>query len=232
MLPPITKVALGVRFGPLWEISDVLGSIVDEILRSSNSPFGPLTFPATQEGIRFHRLSNDKTNDYLQLTERDIVLSMAGRGDLDSVQQLAEQFNTHVLGAIRRHMTLRLVARYGLLLEFANCADHLKTTLMKHYLGEDSDARELVMRFTRRLPVEEAYFRKDVNDYRHLIYSFMQDQETANISFDYQQYFDPALDGEDARKKPFDQFARGAITYVSGSFEGWLKRFLKEEQVA
>jgi hypothetical protein len=232
MLPPITKTVFGLRFGPLWQIGGLLGAIVDDILRGSGTPFGPLTFPGSQEGPTVHRLVNPETNDSLTLTERDIILSMSNRKTLEAVEQLGEQFSTYVLGPIRRRISLRIVSRYGMILEFANCEEHLKTSIMKQYLGDESDARDIILRYSRRLPTDEATFRKDVSDYRNLIYTLVQDQKTASIGLDYQLYFEPALDTEDWKKKPFDQFVRNGTTYAGTSFESWLKRFLKSEQVA
>lgn len=233
MLLPISKTVFGIRFGPLWKIGGVLGAIVDDVLRADDTPFGPLTFPLSEEGPTTHRLFHPKTLDFLTLTERDIVLSMSNKSTLEQVEQLADQFATYVLGPIRRHMALRMVSRYGMLLEFANCAEHLKTSLMNQYLGEDADARDIVLRYSRRLPTEDAQYRKGVNDYRNLIYTLVQDQNNAAaISLDYQLYLDPALDTEDWKRKPFDQFVRHGIAYASGSFESWLKRFLNEDQVA
>jgi hypothetical protein len=232
MLPPITRVAFGIRFGPLWQIGDSLGSIVDAILRGSGSPFGPLTFPLSLEAPTTHQLLNQQTGDNLTITERDIVLTMSKRETLEAVQQLAGQFEDYIVQSVREHVELRLISRYGTLLEFAKCADMLRASLMKQYLAEDSDARDIQLRYSRRLPTEEVYIRKNVNDYRNLIYTLTQDQEKAGIGFDYQLYFDPALDAGDWKQRPFQQFVESACSYVAGPFEKWFKRLLKEERVA
>jgi hypothetical protein len=232
MLPPITKVAFGIRFGPLWQIGDSLGSIVDAILRGPNTPFGPLTFPHSVEGPTTHNLLNQQTGDSLTITERDVVLSMSKRDTLEAVHRLADQFEDYVIAPIRKRVELRLISRYGMLLDFANCADVLRAPLMKLYLGDDSEARDIQLRYSRRLATDEAYIRKDVNDYRNLIYTMIQDQESARISFDYQLYFDPPLDADDWKRRPFAYFVDSASRYIEGPFEKWFSRLLKEERVA
>jgi hypothetical protein len=232
VISPISKVVFGLRFGPLYQLGDALGAIVDDILRAPGTPFGPLVFPLSQKGLTTHVLHHNSRGDSLSITERDIVLTMAGSETLEQVDRLGEQFNAFVLGAVKRHMTMRMVSRYGMILELADVRSELRTSLMREYLGDDSDAHDISLRYSRRLQTEEAHFRKGVNDFRNLIFTLQQDQESALISLDYQLYLDPALDSEDWKKKPFDQFVRSGTSYASSSFDAWLSRLLKSPQVA
>jgi len=60
----VERVAFGVRFQPHFGILDCVGSVIDRILRSSGSPFGPSTFPlSTREAGGRHSLLNPQTGD-------------------------------------------------------------------------------------------------------------------------------------------------------------------------
>lgn len=42
---PATSIAMGIRYEPQWAVSDRKGAVIDRILRSSGTPFGPSVFP-------------------------------------------------------------------------------------------------------------------------------------------------------------------------------------------
>ena len=104
---------------------------------------------------------------------------------------------------------------------------------MKHYLHNDFDsANSLKLRFTRRLPVDEALAKKNVNDYRQAIYTVAQSEEAkVNINIDFQYYFDPALTDPKWAKDDFVKFSERGIVYLEGEFEEWLKK-LRDEKAA
>ena len=194
---PIKRVALGVRFQPHFQVADVFGKLVDQILYSGGSPFGPSTFPLVRSNPTERTLVNEETNNSLHLTIRDAILEMdVNTTSYAEIENLTKDYNVYVLNYLRSLANLTGIERYGILLTLDECRNELNEMPVQHYLGAEFDeARSLQMRFTRRLPCLEARVKKNVDDFRNAIYIVEQDEgENVNIRIDYQEYFKPALD--------------------------------------
>ncbi len=232
---PIERVSFGIRFGPRYGVGDVAGAIIDQILRGEGTPFGPEVFPETQLLPQEQRLTNPDTSELLVVSERDLLLSkiVKTRG-VDEVSHLSRQFVRHVVEPAKALGQVTDVLRYGMLFHFAECSELLARPLAQHFLAEDCpEARDLGLRFSRRLPTDEAHFRKNVRDYKNLIYSLQQDEKgTSRISLDYQEYFDPPLDSVDWKKKPFENFAAAGVVFIERPFAEWVQKLLSKDKAA
>jgi hypothetical protein len=231
---PIERMSFGVRFGPRYIVGDSAGEIIDQVLRANDTPFGPNVFSQSQVLPTMFRLSNPETPDQLVVSERDVMLSkvVQTRG-MDEVLLLAKNFGKYIIEPVKESGA-RDVVRYGMVFHLAECSTQLAQPLPKHYLKDECpEARDLLVRFSKRLPTDEAHWRKGVRDYRNLIYTLQQDDEgAAAITLDYQEYFDPPLDGEDWKKKPFEKFAEGGVALADRSFAEWLEKLLLKDRAA
>ena len=45
---PITRVVFGVRYERQYRVRDTIGALIDAVLRSPGTPFGPEAFPISQ----------------------------------------------------------------------------------------------------------------------------------------------------------------------------------------
>lgn len=228
---PIKRVALGVRFQPHFQVADVFGELVDKILYSGGSPFGPSTFPLVRSNPMERTLVKEDTNNSLHLTIRDAILEMdVNTSSYADIEKLAKDYNVHVLDHLRSLAKPRGIERYGILLTLDECRNELSQMPVQHYLGAEFDeARSLQMRFTRRLPCLEARVKKNVDDFRNAIYIVEQDEDgEVNLRIDYQEYFNPALDQEDWQKKPYSKFVARGIDYFQSEFADWLKNLQGE----
>jgi hypothetical protein len=84
----------------------------------------------------------------------------------------------------------------------------------------------LFMRFTRRIPVEEAFAKKRVDDYHTAIYAVEQ-AESGDVVFsiDYKDYFQPPLDAKEFADRPFSAFVDRGTEFIESEFGKWLKKF-------
>ena len=227
---PIRKVALGVRYEPQYRIRDSIGALVDAILRTAGTPFGPDVFPVSEAGAHTHRLVNPDNDNTLTITQSDAVLDFTvSTTDLDHVTELAANYDRFVLQPLRKLCGVHRICRFGLLMRFDEKGSHLLQPPISRYSDQDLPTpRDLAIRFSYRLPTNEGYFRKHVNDFRNIIYTLLQEDEgQVSISLDCQEYFSPSLDVEDWEKRSFSVFAQQAIFYHLGMFAGWVSKLAK-----
>lgn len=234
---PIARLALGVRYEPQFRVFDYLGGLIDATLRAENGPFGPKAFPNTESDGNERVLVNHATGDLLRVnqTEALLVWHFDATRNLDELQSLAESFDKIVLAPLRTEVGITNIGRYGLALRLTPLTA-VKHKPIEHYLGEDfpgGNLTTMAMRFTRRLPSAEAMWRKDVSDYKQVIYT-LEEAESGNtsVSVDYQEYFTPALDKTDWAKRPFTGFSNSAVEYFESDVTKWLKRFTESPVVA
>lgn len=232
--PSIQKIAFGVRYDPQWAVTDRKGAIIDQILRSRDTPFGPETFPLSQRADDSHVLLNVETKESLRFSERDMILEMMIKRDLDQVSELADKFAKYALRPLQNVGKTSNINRHGVLFILEECRAYLSESPVSHFLHQDFEhPRSLNLRFTRRLGVMEAVAKKRVHDYRNVIYQINQsDNGEVKISVDYQEYFDPVLDEKEWRETPFPRFVEQAIDYFNGEFQNWLRKMMSEDKAA
>ena len=233
----IERVAFGVRYEPQYKIRDNMGAVIDEILGGRDSPFGPEFFPLSESGPHVHRLLNPRTGDSLTITQSDTVMTVhVPTSDVVGVRRLAESFSRHVVTSVREQARLGQVLRYGVLLQLAECSQELDRSPVSVFLQPaDVEAKDLHVRFSRRLAAEEALFRKDVSDYVNVISTVRQDEDgQVWFTLDYQVYFDPPLDRSDwaSGNYQFDKFANRGVVHFEKRFVPWMEVFARAARAA
>lgn len=232
---PIDRLAFGVRYQPHYEVMDLVGAIIDRILRSSGTPFGSSTFPLITRQPTAHTLLNNETGDTLTLTESDAILQMKiDTRKTSEIETLADHFATFVLDTLRNVAHLKSIIRYGVLFQLQECRASLQESPIEHFIKADfPDTRSMSLRFTRRLPVMEAIAKKNVSDYKNLIYTIKQTEKgEASIWLDYQEIFNPALGASEWSQRPFAQFVNQGIKYFLDEFQSWLRGLMEKTKAA
>jgi hypothetical protein len=232
---PVEQIAFGIRFQPRYEVVDHVGTVIDRILRSTGTPFGPEVFPYSEREAGQHRLINPTTGDQLTLTHSDAVLEMkVDSRKTSDIELLADGYATFVLDGLLEVVKLRDIVRYGVLFKLQECRSAVRETPVEHFLQRDfQDAHSMSLRFTRRLGVEEALIRKGVNDFRNIIYTVKQNEEgEVKIWVDYQEIFEPELDAKEWAQKPFKKFVGRGIDYFLGPFQEWLIKLIEKDEAA
>lgn len=233
----ITKVAFGVQYEPQYAVMDKIGAVIDRILRSADTPFGPETFPLCRSSPVDYVLINKKGDDSLRVSQRDTILEMTiGTRNLEKFEVLANQFDEYILKNLEKISKLKGIQRFGVLFHLAECGSVLDTSPIEHYVKDFRDSsgvRSMHLRFTRRLPKIEAFAMRNVNDYGNVIYTVRQsDEDKVNISVDYQEYFIPYLDAADWAKKPYPEFVKKGVKYFEGEFWSWFNKLKRTKTEA
>ena len=171
----------------------------------------------------------------LKLDESDAIFEIrVDTRETSDIETLGTHFSTFVLESLRQVAHLSDISRYGVLFRLEECHSALQETPVQHFIQQDfRDARSLSLRFTKRLPVQEALVRKGVDDYRNVIYTVKQtDEGEVRIWVDYQEYFKPELNAKEWAHKPFEDFVRRGIEYLLGDFQNWLSKLSKKQEAA
>jgi hypothetical protein len=104
------------------------------------------------------------------------------------------------------------IVRYGCLCGYVTSIHDLKKQLSPLFLGEFGQVSDFMIRFAKRLPVEEAYIKKGVSDYHRMIFTINQDiNGKINISLDFQRIFEPPLESSAFEKYPITKFVNDAL---------------------
>jgi hypothetical protein len=225
----IAEVAFGVRYEPQFKVFDYLGELLDEVLRADGTPFGPDVFSQSQTDGNERLLVSPEKKRFLRLNQQDTILVWElDTRKLDDVLALAKDFHEYVLTPLRKGTDVSSIQRYGMMLRLKKLTG-LKNPPLARYLSQDfttSSLTTLAMHFTRRLPAHEALWRKNVDDFRNVIY-IVEEAEKGETQFsvDYQEYFKPPLDRTDWNKRPFTDFSEQALNYFEQEVSKWLKSF-------
>lgn len=226
----IEGLVFGVRYEPQLKLLDTAGAVLDEILHAEDSPFDTDIFPFSEAGpVQYSLVDNDRKSSIL-INAQDTILQMpVHTNDASRVNDLGRDFDEYVLGPLKKIGKVKNIVRYGVLLQFKEQKiTSPENSPITRYLSADfPKANSLVMRFTRRIPMEEALAMKRVEDYRSAIYSIGQSENgKMQVSIDFQEYFQPMLSAEDWKSKPFSAFVDHGTDYVEGEFQRWFEKFL------
>jgi hypothetical protein len=195
----------------------------------------PGVFPLNSTDPLQNTLLDTKTGDYLKVNQQDTILQLTiDTRNLGKVTQVGEQFARYVLRPLREIGRVHTIIRTGMILQLADARGSLKYPPIGRYVsGDFQNVTSLAMRFTRRLPMEEALVKKRVNDYRNVIYSIKESEEgEVSVSLDYQHYYLPPLDGSEWDERPFSSFVDYGLRYFEGEFQKWFQKLAGVPEVA
>ena len=118
---PITRLSFGVRYEPQYTLRDRMGSVVDAILRTDGTPFGPDKFPLSTADANDQVLLDPEVGNILRMTQQDTILQLPlDTRNLDLIYQFGEDFDRYVLRPLREISKLSSIVRYGVLLNLDN----------------------------------------------------------------------------------------------------------------
>jgi len=230
------RIAFGVRYEPQLKLLDRIGTVMDEVLKQDDTPFGPERFPVSEILPMQFRLLNTDDGSELLINAQDTILQMPlETRDASRVNDLGREFDEYVLQVLRRTGGVKNIVRYGMLFHFKEIkAATLENSPLSRYLSSDfPNANTLFMHFSRRLAADEALAKKRVDDFRNVNYSINQsERDMVRFSIDYQNYFQPMLDASEWDGRPFSDFVDRGTEYVETECQRWLKTFAVIPEVA
>lgn len=222
----IIGLTLGIRYNRSFRIPDVSGEIIDNVLYSEKTPFGNSYFPRVQENSsREKTLFNSNTSEYLRINTDDIILGISIENNFEErFEWLKNEVLTYFKDQLFRTYEIKNISRLGIV--FSHKIEKNKKLADSVALlteNEVLDADNISMSFSKKAPVAEALFRKEVNDYKNRIYNIQEVKEAVYADLDYQYYYEPAI--EDLRECFSDKILDDAKHFLESNFYIWLNKY-------
>lgn len=221
-------ISIGIRYRPHFSIEDKLGSVIDSILYAKNSYFNPTMFPRILSNPTERRLYNEKNANYLSISAGSIVLEINLSQDAtpDVLPDIIRHFGHDIINGIMKEYSITGINRIGIVKRYIfEDKDLIKTFICKATEHTLEDVSDILLRFSRKYPIEEAIVKKNVNDYHNAIYTILKrgDQDEMFVSIDYQRYYDPSL--ETPSQVNLSDFITRVESYNSLTFPKWLQNY-------
>jgi len=227
----LDSTVIGIRYIPTFKIADDFGSIADDILYTKNAFFSTKVFSHVTISGPFEMVFIDekKKNDKLTINNANIILEMSF--DESNV----EEDLIHIRNAFKKEILYGVIKKYKIK-EISRIGHITKRTLHSSKFSKDivnaaskmEGARDLHLKFSKKIPVEEAIFKKDINDYNNIIHTIEKglDKDEFSVSLDYQRYYEPALESSDDIE--YDNFMKDADSYYFKEFYSWLNEICEK----
>jgi hypothetical protein len=221
-------IVIGIRFRANFSIEDQLGQIVDHVLYSKDSFFGPSVFPKVYNRVNEKILINEDTNDNLRIDNSNIILEVnfiensTGFHKKD-VSKIYKNFHNQIINGIMKKYKIREIIRIGLVKRYLFDIDALADSFVDKTIGRTLEGvNDINLRFSKKLPVTEAFIKKDIYDYNNVIFNVIKtaDRDEIFMAVDYQQLFDPFLSASSHIK--FDEFINSVNSFNDNKYLPWL----------
>jgi len=228
----IIGLVLGIKFARSFRVSDISGDIIDHILNDEQSPFEPSIFPRIQENSRREKtLYNDETSEYLRINTDDIILGITVDKNFETKY---EWLKNKVLPYFKEHLMLKFkinnITRIGVVF-IHRITKNKKINESIGLLTNEAvkDVENVSVSFSKKAPTTEALYRKNVNDYKNVIYNFVEIENELQASLDYQYYYSPAV--ADLRECSSEKVLEDAKALLENNYYSWLDKYeIKESK--
>ena len=225
MLNTITNITIGIRYARSFRILDVAGEVIDDILYSSDSPFGVKFFPKITEDVNRERiLFNPETKNVLRINTDDLILRIKVQDFERDFKKIVDDFIPYFKDEVFQTFKIHKIRRFGVIyshsLPITKDLNSIISEFSKQNVKEPNNTR---LYFSQKLSVPEAQFRKGLNDYFNTIYTFTQIEDELLADLDFQRYFEPNV--EDIRDSEPEQCLEDSKKFLTEKFHSWLKNY-------
>lgn len=194
----LRRITVGIRHQRNFGILDATGKIVDSIARAKDSPFPREFFTKIGETARRERkLETQDGSSYLAINTDDLIFQYTFRESFDEafkwvVERCVPYFVTSVLHRYEVADFFRLGIVFGHDLPAPEFISELASNIGSSKL---SNPETLIFRLSKKLLVEEALIKKNVQDWRNVILTMnKKEQGDMELDVDIQHYFNPHPD--------------------------------------
>lgn len=219
--------AFGIRFRANFSIEDQLGKILDAILYSKNSYFGPKVFPKVQGGIGQRVMYNPDTDDRLSIDNSNFILEIQFGKDLafkkGDYEEILSNFNQQIIQGVMSTYRIKQIARIGVVNRYLFTLNDLAESFVDKTIGKTLEGvNDINLSFSKKMPAPEALLKRDVNDWSNAIFNIIKKADTEEIfmSVDYQLCYSPYL--EKSQQINFPPFITAAQDFFQHRYLPWL----------
>ncbi len=228
----LVGIVIGIRFRANFSVEDQLGNIVDTVLYSKDSFFNPSVFPEVYSDVNERVLVNKDADNHLRINSSNIILEMNLKDGLDRkyISRINDRFYHEIIRGIMKQYKITQINRVGYIKKYLFKIEELARGFLDKTLGNTLEGiNDIILRFSKRYPVQEALIKNGVKDYYNAIFNIVKRANTRDlfISVDYQRYFDPFL--VSSSQLEFKDFIKRAEDYNSKDFLTWLNKYCSNE---
>lgn len=222
----VVGISFGIKYARKFRILDITGDIIDDILYSKSSPFGPSMFTSVNEkSDREKILFGEK--EYLRVNTDDIILGFKVKDGFTNSMNWLEKDVIKYYNQLFTKYNINNILRIGIVfhIKFDNDPKLIKS--IKEFAGDlASSPKGVTLRFSEKEATTEALLRKRVKDYKNIIYTFSSDDKDLSLDLDYQYFFDPAP--EDIRQFDTSKILVVAVDYLKTNVSKWIATHYEE----
>jgi len=197
LIDSIFRITVGIRYQRSFGLLDSTGEIVDSILHDDDSPFAHDFFTEIAESIdRGKILARAAGQTRLSINSDDLIFQYSFESGDDFKKRFewiskkcVPYFINKILSPhrVKKYMRLGMVFSHDL-----PNPPFLNQSVINLTDDSFSNPETIVVRFSKRLPVDEALVKKGVNDWENVIFTVQnKTSSTVNLEVDLQHYFDP-----------------------------------------
>ena len=221
----LVGVAVGIRFRANFSLEDQFGKIVDDILYSKHSSFGPAVFPNVRSAVGGRQLVNEATGDSMTIDNSNFILEIecGNRCTADDVVPLVDAFRTQIIQGVMKKYGVREIIRVGYIRKYIFTVGQLANRFVDKTIGSSLEGVEDInLSFSKKMPTEDAFSQRDVDDYHNAIFNIIKhaDKDEIFMSVDFQRMFLPFLPSVNEMK--FDPFVSSAESFNKRIYLPWL----------
>jgi|GEM_PF-942473 len=225
---PITRetlnhIIVGFRFEKAFRVGDIAGEICDVALHHKSTQFGTDFFPRYQEtGTLDRALINDDRRHFLRITTSDVIFQYTFQSKDDGQEKelnwIRKDAIPFIVDKIIIEKNIKNILRVGMMMghiiEGVNLGGSIISRLTDNI---ESKGDQFSLTFGRKDTAIESLIRKDVEDYVNRLFLMQQiSQETYDLTFDYQYYFNPPI--RDLRDWNCENFIDKALFQLESVF--------------
>ena len=206
----------GIRVSKSFYLEDKLGAIVDELLYTENSAFGPAMFPTVQEGHGTKMLYNNKTGDKLTIAHSDFIFEYTIQKDFDlEFKKFLDAYKSLIIKQIFKKFEIHNIARFGFIIkaELEN-NDAITTSVFdiikQNHNGFTPDSYSLRFNVKEKKPLKIKNIVTQDFDNTIVTYDKPNEDSPLMFSMDYQKYFRPELNTISESTISFEEFCKSS----------------------
>lgn len=216
LISNITDITIGIRISRSFRIKDILGAITDKIIYKEDSPLHDYFYDIIQNNIEM--VLKKQNNSYLRITTDDLIFKHVLSEDVEKEIEFIEKSINYLLGILKSYK-IASIRRIGIIYNHEITNQNVKFQKIIEDLTnkEISEASDFSFSFSKKVAENEALVKKDVNDYKNVIYMFKKlDENRLAFALDYQKYYVPPMD--DIEKQDLKNFLQSSKSYLENTF--------------
>lgn len=222
----LVGVVVGIRYRANFSLEDQLGAILDKIIYTPGSYFGPHLFPKVLNRVSEKILLNEEAQHRLTINNSNIVLDITFGDSLPATeyQKVIKKFQELIIDDIFVHHKIAEFNRIGLINRYLFPMESLAKTFIDKTIGSTLQGiNDINLNFSKKIPIQEALIKKDINDYFNVIFNVIKraDRDELFMAVDFQRYFDPFLPS--STQLEFSDFVRRVTDFNEKNFLNWLR---------